>query len=437
MAKAKKEEIKDNVMETEVKETGSALDNAEMAESEVVDNELVSEEEAEVPELTEKDFEKEENAVKESNLTEQDEKEFSEEAKAFDAFIRRSITLPGKRKQRRLFRETTRIVGDESEEIETYDSLRKKEYEILADSAKAQRPKVLYGRVSGVEEMEIGRMKIPCVICHLVADDRRKINTPEEIKSSIYKIKIPAFMFFQEPRAFEEESDYNALVKSLDMRIGAVIEFIVYDINPDEIEVLASRINAMQILSRDHYLGRKKDIEAGSLVKGYITYVNSHGISVDVFGSDVFIRNSELAWRGIDNALEERNHFAVGKPVVVRVNSIERTSSEINGQSYPYIKISASVKDAYKNPNEVFFDKYRTGQKYIGQITHRFLEGNYIVTLGNEGEGINGDRPTIMCKAPSMELGGTPYVGQKCYVALTKKDEKNHRFFGAFIYMEA
>lgn len=439
MARTKKEEIQENGMKTEVQETEKVTEESTKKQEEVsVNDDMDHEEEAEkIPELTEADFEKEENTIKKSNLTEEDEKEFSEEAQAFDAFIRRSITLPGKRKQRKLFKETPHIVGDESEEIETYDTLRRKEYEILADSAKAQKPKVLYGRISGVEEMVIGKMKFPCVICHLIADDRRKINTPEEIKSAIYKIKIPAFMFFQEPRAFEEESDYNALVKSLDMRIGAVIEFIVYDISPDELEVLASRINAMQILSRDHYLGRKKDIEAGTLVKGYITYVNSHGISVDVFGSDVFIRNSELAWRGIDNALEERAHFSVGKPVVVRVNSIEKTASEINGQSYPYIKISASVKDSYKNPNEVFFDRYKTGQKYIGQITHRFLEGNYIITLGNEGEGINGDRPTIMCKAPSMELGGTPYVGQKCYVALTKKDEKNHRFFGAFIYMEA
>lgn len=390
-----------------------------------------------VDSLTEDDFAKQENSVQESKLTEEDDKAFGEQAQAFDAFIRRSVTLPGKKKQKALFRDTPRIVGDESGEVETYDSMKRKEFEILSDSAKAQKPKVLYGRISGVEEMEVGALRIPCVICHLIADDRRKINTPDEIKSAIYKIKIPAFMFFQEPHNYQSSADYSALVKSLDMRIGAVIEFIVYDINPDEIEVLASRINAMQIVSRDHYLGKRKDIETGALVKGYITYVNAHGISVDVFGADVFIRNAELAWRGINNALDERANFAVGKPVVVRVNVIERAESEINGQKYPYIKIQASIKDAYKNPNEVYFDRYRIGQKYVGQITHRFLEGNYIVTLGNDGEGVNGDRPTIMCKAPSMELGGTPYIGQKCYVAVTNKDADRHRFYGAFIYMEA
>lgn len=387
--------------------------------------------------LTEEDFVKEEKPVIESNISKEDAAEFEKESTLLDAFLRRSITLPGRKKRRETFREEERIIGDESGEIETFNSMKKKEYEILSDSAKSAKPKVLYGRVDGVEEIEIGGgIKSAMAICHLVSDNKADLNTERELKSSIYKIKIPAPMFFifNREEYFTPEG-YDMLKKNLDMRVGAIVEFVVYDINMAEEDVLASRIRAMQIISYDYYLSDKAQVKPGAIAKGYIQYINSRGIVVDVLGSDCFIPNEELAWKFIGNALEARQDFAVGKAVPVRIKSVEKASVEINGQRYPYIKTTGSIKDAKQNPNKMFFDKYVIGQKYVGTIAYRLATGEYIVNLG-AGSINNGDRATCICKAPAIELGGTPYPGQQCSVAIISKNNENYRFGGAITYLE-
>lgn len=414
---------------TDVPETDEVL----VQENEAAD---IEEETTEKEELTEEDFVKEEKPVVPSNLSEEDADEFQKEATIIDAFLRRSITIPGRKKRREAFREEEAIIGDEAGEIATFASKKKREYEILSDSAKSEKPKVLYGRVDGVEEIVIGNLKSAMVVCHLVADNRADINTDREIDSAIYKIKIPAPMFFvynREEMATQE--GYPMLKKNLDMRVGAIVEFVVYDINMAEEDVLASRIRAMQILSYDYYLSSRAQIKPGVLAKGYVQYVNSKGVVVDVLGSDCFIPNDELAWKFIGNALEERKDFAVGKAVPVRIKSVEKASAEIYGRNYPYIRTTGSIKDAKPNPNKQFFEKFELGQKYIGEIAYRLATGEYIVNLGAT-PGNSGDRATCICKAPAIELGGTPYPGQQCSVAITSKNNENYRFSGTITYLE-
>ena len=73
----------------------------------------------------------------------------------------------------------------------------------------------------------------------------------------------------------------------------------------------------------------------------------------------------------------------------------------------------------------------------MGQIGYRLNTGEYIVNLGSDGDGIDGSRATCICKAPSIELGGTPYIGQHCMIAITDKDDKDYKFRGAFTYLES
>ena len=54
------------------------------------------------------------------------------------------------------------------------------------------------------------------------------------------------FIYNREEYATQE--GYPQLKKNLDMRIGSIAEFVVYDINMAQEDVLASRIRAMQIL---------------------------------------------------------------------------------------------------------------------------------------------------------------------------------------------
>ena len=84
----------------------------------------------------------------------------------------------------------------------------------------------------------------------------------------------------------------------------------------------------------------------------------------------------------------------------------------------------------------MFFDKYVVGQKYKAEIAYKTMAGEYIVNLGSESDGIDGDRAICFCKAPSIELGGTPRLHQECLVAILMKDDTTHRLVGAFTYLE-
>ena len=137
-----------------------------------------------------------ENKAPATELTEKDAEEFEEEASMADAFLRRTITLPGRRKRRAVFREEERIIGDDNDELDTFASMKKREYDMLADSAKAQKPKVLYGRIIGSEEVQVGSVRTVNAVCNLITDKRADINTDRELRSGIYKINIPEPMLF-------------------------------------------------------------------------------------------------------------------------------------------------------------------------------------------------------------------------------------------------
>lgn len=392
--------------------------------------------EPETESVTEESLIKAANPIEESTITESDAEDFEKEMNLGNEFLRRSVTLPGRRQRRKVFQEDEEIIGDDNNELETEASGRRREFEILVDSAKSQKPKVLYGRMTGTEVMQVGNVQTVMAVCRLIADNAADINTEREIRTNIYKIKIPAPLFFFDPNGrYSKDEDFDDLKYNMDTRVGSVIEFIVYNINPNEDDVLASRINAMEILSYDNYLGKRARIKPGSKVKGRVVYANRLGVTVDVLGADVFISRRELSWKYIPNILTEKE-FKVGMPIAVRVTSVGTDSAEIYGRKYPYVKIKASVKDARENPNKRDYEKYEIGQKYGGTIAYHLQTGSYIVNLGDEGSGVNGEQPVCICKAPNVPMGGVPYVGQKCSVAITSKNEDTYQFFGAFTYME-
>lgn len=418
----------------EVKKVVEEMPDAlEQADDVIIPEEVKEEKEVVV---TEEDFQKQEQEIKASSLNEESAETFMQETLYADAFARRTVTIPGKKKMRAAFREKEEIIGDEAGEIETFAQKKRREYDILVDSAKSQKPKVLYGRIDGVEEVQVGNKRILEVIAHLVAADRKDLNTDRELTSSIYKIKIPAQMLaFYNHDKYGSEENYDSLKVMVNMRIRSIVEFVVYDVDPTEEVVLASSVTAKQLLQYDWYLGKKARIKPGVKAKGHITYINSKGLLVNVMGAEVFVKNSELRWGFVNNPLDEKNNFYIGKSVPVRITSVETASMDILGRKYPYVRITGSLKDATENPNKLFFDKYQEGCKYNGVIAYHLVTGEYIVKLGAECDGTNGDGVMCICKAPSMELGGTPYVGQNVNVIILNKNPDTYKIGAAFSYM--
>lgn len=432
MARKKAEET----VETVEKTVDNTNTEPEMEEAVIPENEE-TEDLADEDEVTKDNFVKGEMPNEKSTVTDEDAESFQKESNDMADFLRRSITLPGRRKQRATFREEEHIVGDDNDEIETTASMRRKEYEILAASAKATKPKVLYGRVFGCEEIEFGDTKTVQAVCHLITDKRSDINTDRELRSNIYKICIPAPMLFINRKEHMGPEGYDALKKQVEMRIGSIVEFIVYDLKMDEINVLASRVNAMQILSYDYYLGRKAQIKVDTLAKGYITYVNQRGVVVDVFGAEFFIPRQEIAWKYIANPLMEEELCRVGKAVPVRIKSIKSERAQIYNMNVPYLDVTGSIKDGKENPNVTKFDKYVLGQKYSARIAYVLPTGEYICNLIDKGTEGSEDCAVCLCKPPQVQLGGTPTLHSECTVAIIDKDNKTHQMAGAITYIKA
>lgn len=434
MAVKKSEE---EIRKEEIMETADEVTSVDDAETE---DQVVNEEEEKEPVVTEEDLEKERAVIKDADPSTQSEETadtFMQETLDADQFARRTVNIPGKKKLRKAFAEDETIIGDEIGEIDTFAKLKKREYDYLVDSAKSAKPKVLYGRIDGIEEVEIGSVRVLEVVAHLAAANRNDLNTENEITSNIYKIKIPVQMLtFSIPDKYFLEENYNALKTLVNMRIKSIVEFVVYDVDPTEEVVLASSVTAKQLLQYDWYLGKRAMIKPGVKAKGHIVYINSKGVVVNIMGAEVFIKNSELRWGFVDNPLHEKNNFYIGKSVPVRILSVATDSKEILGRKYPYVKIEASMKDAIENPNVTFFDKYIPKQIYNGVIAYHMIDGNYIVKLGSDCRGLNGDGVMCMCKAPSLNFGAAPYVGQEVKVAIIEKDEKTHKIRAVFQWMD-
>ena len=149
-------ELNENV--TEEKKADAAAENTDIEYEAEVDMEDDEDEESaeqsgedEAP-RTDEDFKKEVLPVVKSEITEEEAEEFAKISAFEDAFMRRSIQIPGKRKRRATFKDDEAIIGDENHEMDTLGSAKKREYDLLSDSAKATKPKVLWGRVFGIEE---------------------------------------------------------------------------------------------------------------------------------------------------------------------------------------------------------------------------------------------------------------------------------------------
>lgn len=430
--KTEKEKVATDISEeVEVKET-----EKEDTE-EIVADEIGEMSEEDQPEVTRQDFEKKEQEIEESGVENVDPDLFMQETMILDSFAKRSVTLPESKKRLKQAFKDEEIIGDETGEIETYAKLKKKEYDILIDSAKSVKPKVLYGRIDGIEEVQMGSLKILEIVAHLAAAERNDLNTEREIKSNIYKIKIPAQMLgFYNHEKYDNPENFDSFKTMLNMRIKSIIEFVVYNVDPTEEDVLASSVTAKQLLQYDWYLGKRAKIKPGVKAKGHITYICSKGIIVNVMGAETFIKNSELRWGFCNNPLEEKENFYIGKSVPVRITSVKTSHCEILGKSYPYVSITGSIKDAMPNPNVINFEKYQRGQKYFGVIAYHLITGEYIVRLGAEKSGVNGDGVVCMCKPPAIEFGASPYIGQEVNVIILRKNEDKHTMVGAFSFMD-
>ncbi|WP_026667614.1 S1 RNA-binding domain-containing protein [Butyrivibrio sp. AE2005] len=373
------------------------------------------------------------SAVDKKQVTEESANEFKRQSDEEDQFLRRSINIPSRRAMKKIF-EHEEIIGDEFDEVVSEGQQRELEYQVLSDSAKAKKPKRLLGRVVGVEPLESsdGRVisynaKVSLIMNPQDPETKALIKQRKEPKS-IYSIYIPAPMFFfqRRPELFEGPEGLQNLYRAMKNKTNALVEFVVYNISPDDKRVIGSRIRAMQLKSHDYFLARdprtnKRKAEVGSKCHARITEVGTKGITVEVCGAETFVPNDELSWLHINNPKNEG--YKVGQSIPVVVKSVEVGQVDINKRKTQFVDITVSPKEATKKPLEKHGDEYQIGSTYSGFVSFRLNTGLYIVRIDEKVEAI--------CYPPDF---GTPRIGSECSVYLNDKNEVG--FTGKFAYFE-
>ena len=367
---------------------------------------------------------------KKMEVTPETAKAFAASSDDNDMFFRRTINVPGRRAVKKAF-ETEEIIGDDYDEVMTEGKQRQLEYQMLADSAKAKRPKRLTGRVRGVEPKYGPNGEIityeahVSLIMHPEDKEVRELMKKKEKPASIYTICIPApmFFFFRRPEMFEGEDGLKNLHRVMKNKIGSIIEFVVYDVSLDNNKVIGSRVRAMQLKAYEYYLDpRNKKIKVGSKCAANITEVGVSGITVEICGAECFIQNSELSWLRISAASDEKE-FKVGNKIKAVIKSIEVGKVDVYGRPVQFVAITASVKEAYYKPITAFGGEYPDGKICSGKVSYHLTNGKYFVRID--------DRIDCICYPPDF---ATPYIGDDCSVIITGRNELGLK--GDFTYVK-
>ena len=403
---------------------------AEQAKANTAKTTAAEESERPAEEIIQEDFNVEDPGKSSKDrkaITESSEQEFEAATKEEDMFWRRTINLPSRRQIKKAFK-AEKIVGDEYGEIMTEGKQRELEFQVLSDSAKTDRPKILVGRIRGVEPYTDSKGRIVnyeakvSLIMNPQDPETRALMKKGAEPASLYSIYIPAPMLFvfRKPENFEGPNGLENLYKEMKSRINSIIDFVVYRVDPSDDRVIGSRLRAMQLKSARHYLSaRHKDVFPGTKAYARVTYVGNAGIQAEVLGAECFIPNDELSWLHINSASDK---FHVGDSIAVVVKTIETDKTVAYGRDYSFIRITASAKEATDNPLKKHGKDYCIGGDYEGIVTYRQSTAWYFVTLGGQID--------CKCKAPSFN---TPYLGQQCSVII--KEKKPEGLEGAFTYL--
>lgn len=200
----------------------------------------------------------------------------------------------------------------------------------------------------------------------------------------------------------------------IERRAGAEIDYIIRQVSDDGKFAVASRLDAMNIKRAAFYGRRDRSgtyrVKEGMKVECRVQYANENGVMIEAWGIDSFVRASECSWRRI----VPRNVFGPGEKIVASIKSLVREEKG-NGT------ISFSIKDAYPNPNEQFFDQFKVGQRYRAVVTWVDDKGVFVM-MGDYKHGEAIQAKCIVQKTSRM----LPEVGEELDVVCRNKYEDNH-----------
>lgn len=236
--------------------------------------------------------------------------------------------------------------------------VQKQEDLVWHELTNAQRTrKILCGNLSGIERLDGG-----CVVAVIYYKGYRILIPMEEMMINL------------EGDGRENADRLNRQTRLANNMLGAELDFVIRDLDPESGSIAASRKEAMLRKRTQFYLERADDempmITPGRIVEARVIAVAQKAVRLEVFGVECSLKARDMSWEWMRDA---NDRFAIGDVVNVLVK-------KVTGENAEDLRVEVSAKEALPNSNKVNLMQLRRQGKYVGTITDVY-RGTYFLCL--------------------------------------------------------
>ena len=236
--------------------------------------------------------------------------------------------------------------------------VQKQEDLVWHELTNAQRTrKILCGNLSGIERLDGGW--VVAVIYY-----------------KGYRILIPMeeMMINLEGDGRENADRLNRQTRLANNMLGAELDFVIRDLDPESGSIAASRKEAMLRKRTQFYLERADDempmITPGRIVEARVIAVAQKAVRLEVFGVECSLKARDMSWEWMQDANER---FAIGDVVNVVVKTV-------SGDTPEELRVEVSAREASPNVSKQNLTCLKRQGKYVGTVTDVY-KGTYFLRL--------------------------------------------------------
>ena len=260
-----------------------------------------------------------------------------------------------------------------------------------------------------------------------------------------YTVLIPSFFFWEDWRNQDKHPERRLYEQGLAM-MGAEIDFnMVRRTKSVGGEIYGTRLLANKIKRCNNWYTTLPDgsyaIGEGSIVEAQVMRVRPFELIVDIYGVEtrVDIRDISHLYEARANSIRDADgnlKYKAGTKTKVRVTNIKREDVPRDTSRFTFpVSCTASIKDAYENPQITYFDQYHENDTRYGEIVniHKYPDSGKVIYYVK----IRDQVVSLADLGPAIGKGGhMPKIGSEVKIRITEKKRATHQFYGLITWVD-
>ena len=335
-----------------------------------------------------------------------------------NTFLKRRTYMADRKEAKALYAsELDKVITPESMSIKTFEQKKKEEIHVLMEAARSESGgfKILNGQLMGVHENSDGGIIAEIYLLE------------EEGYDGIVPIYIPVQHLFEyDPKSYEmEEHGHQYLRRAVENRMGSLVRFCVFVVDEKEGVAIGSRLQALSIDAQHNYRNNKNDgipkYVKGCYVPARVTSIFRDRLYVECMGAEACVKSGrDLSWNSLQDLREE---FEVNQTFFVKILDDDffntSVSVRVDTKTYNLVHLHVSKTAAEHTPADLYYDRFKIGQRVMGVVKNDATAAGLFVTLQNKMD--------CICPIPAA---GSYHMGDKVIVKIVKKDDEKKRLIG-------